>query len=145
MDLEHVKFLQQEMFTDVVRGDKHRVDILVETRLKGEPGIVVVHVENQARVEKDFAERMFVYSCRIYQEHRCRVLPLRCLATHKKGWRPDRFTMDFPFMSVLNFHFLTLELKKHNWRSFIRSNNPVAAALLSKMNYQPKEKVQVKL
>ncbi|MDD3024806.1 MAG: hypothetical protein PHE26_13005 [Syntrophomonadaceae bacterium] len=39
------------MVTDVTRGDKHRVDILVETRLKDEPGIVLVHVENQARTE----------------------------------------------------------------------------------------------
>jgi hypothetical protein len=37
-----------------------------------------------------------------------------------------------------------LELKKMNWRSFIHTNNPVAAALLSKMGYTEKEKVQVK-
>jgi predicted transposase/invertase (TIGR01784 family) len=33
---------------------------------------------------------------------------------------------------------------KMNWRSFIHTNNPVAAALLSKMGYTEKEKVQVK-
>ena len=48
-------------------------------------------------------------------------------------------------MQVLDFHFLILELRKHNWRNYIRSNNPVAAALLSKMGYQKKERVQVKL
>ena len=48
-------------------------------------------------------------------------------------------------MPVLDFRFLTLELKKHNWRNYIRSNNPVAAALLSNMGYQKKERVQVKL
>ena len=48
-------------------------------------------------------------------------------------------------MKVLDFHFLILELRKHNWRKYIRSNNPVAAALLSKMGYQKKERVQVKL
>ena len=31
-----------------------------------------------------------------------------------------------------------------NWRSYIHTNNPVAAALLSKMEYSEKEKVQVK-
>jgi flagellar biosynthesis/type III secretory pathway protein FliH len=45
----------------------------------------------------------------------------------------------------LRFKFYTLELKKRNWRDYIQSNNPVAAALLSKMGYQPEEKVQVKL
>jgi len=51
----------------------------------------------------------------------------------------------FPFMSVLDFRFLILELNKHHWRDYIQSNNPVAAALLSKMGYQKQERVQVKL
>lgn len=37
-----------------------------------------------------------------------------------------------------------LELKKMNWRSYIQTSNPVAAALLSKMGYTEKERVQVK-
>ena len=31
-----------------------------------------------------------------------------------------------------------------DWRSYIHTNNPVAAALLSKMGYTEKERVQVK-
>ena len=38
-----------------------------------------------------------------------------------------------------------VELKKMNWRDYIKSNNPVAAALLSKMGYTKEEKVQVKM
>jgi len=133
------------MFTDVTRGDKHRIDILVETRLKGESGIVLVHVENQASAEKDFAERMFIYFSRLYQKHRCRVVPIAIFTYPEKRNEPDRFKLLFPFMPVLDFHFLTLELNKHNWQDYIQSNNPVAAALLSKMGYQKKERVQVKL
>jgi predicted transposase YdaD len=145
LDLEHIKFLQQEVFTDVTSGDKHRVDVLVETRLKGEPGIILVHIENQASVQKEFAERMFVYFSRLYQEHRCRILPIAVFTYSQKRDEPDYFKLEFPFMSVLDFHFLILELKKHNWRNYIRSNNPVAAALLSKMGYRKQERVQVKL
>ncbi len=145
MDWGNIKFLQQEMFTDVTRGDKHLVDILVETRLKGEPGIVLVHVENQAQTQADFAERMFIYFSRLYQEHRCRILPIAVFSYPEIREEADRFKLEFPFMNVLDFHFLKLELRKHNWRDYIRSNNPVAAALLSKMKYQEKERVQVKL
>ena len=144
-DLEHINFLQQEMFTDVTRGEKHRVDILVETRLKGEPGIILLHVENQASVEKEFAERMFIYFSRLYQKHRCRILPIAVFSYSQKRDEPDNFKLEFPFMQVLDFKFLTLELKKHKWRNYIKSNNPVAAALLSKMDYLKKERVQVKL
>ena len=38
-----------------------------------------------------------------------------------------------------------VELKKMNWRDYVKSNNPVAAALLSKMGYPKEEKVQVKM
>lgn len=37
-----------------------------------------------------------------------------------------------------------VELRKMNWRQYIHSNNPVAAALISKMGYSPTERVLVK-
>lgn len=37
-----------------------------------------------------------------------------------------------------------MELKKLNWRDFIRQDNPVAGALLSKMGYTESEKIEVK-
>ncbi|WP_306419745.1 hypothetical protein [Bacillus sp. J14TS2] len=52
--------------------------------------------------------------------------------------------MAFPFFHVLTFNYLTLHLKKKNWRDYIESNNPATAALLSKMGYTENEKVQVK-
>src|SRR5690625_5177045 len=39
---------------------------------------------------------------------------------------------------------MTLHLQKKNWRDYIRSDNPAAAALLSKMGYDEKEHVEVK-
>ncbi|WP_061215320.1 DUF4351 domain-containing protein [Syntrophomonas wolfei] len=81
----------------------------------------------------------------LYQKHRCRVVPIAVFTYPEKRNEPDRFKLVFPFMSVLDFHFLTLELNKHKWQDYIQSNNPVAAALLSKMGYQKKERVQLKL
>jgi hypothetical protein len=145
IDLKQIHFLQQELFTDVTRGDQHLVDILVQTRLREDPGIVLVHVENQASIQREFCERMFVYFSRLYQEHRCRILPIAVFSYPQKRDEPDYFKLEFPFMPVLDFRFLILELRKQNWRNYIRGNNPVAAALLSKMGYQEKERVQVKL
>ena len=88
---------------------------------------------------------MFVYFSKLYQKHRCRILPIAVFSYPQKHDEPDYFKLEFPFMQVLDFRFLILELRKHNWRNYIRSNNQVAAALLSKMGYQKKERVQVKL
>lgn len=53
-------------------------------------------------------------------------------------------TVSFPFLTVLDFRFLTVELSKLPWRTYIRHDNPVAAAMLSKMGYNEEEKVEVK-
>jgi len=52
--------------------------------------------------------------------------------------------MKTPFFHVLDFHYMTLHLCKKNWKDYIRSDNPAAAALLSKMGYQEKERIRVK-
>src|SRR5699024_3350624 len=38
----------------------------------------------------------------------------------------------------------TLHLKKMNWRDYVKKDNPVVAALLSKMGFKEEERVQVK-
>jgi len=49
----------QEIFTYVTAGEKRQVDILAETRLKGGPGLILVHVEPQACVQDDFSKQLF--------------------------------------------------------------------------------------
>ena len=145
VDLSHLRFLQQEVFTDVTAGEKHVVDILAETKLRGEEGLILVHVENQARIQPDFNERMFIYFSRLYQKFRRRILPIAVFSYDQAYEEPDLLRLGFPFLDVLQFRFYKLELKKRHWRDYIQSENPVAAALLSKMGYRPEEKVRVKI
>ena len=145
VDLSHLRFLQQEVFTDVTAGEKHVVDILAETKLRGEEGLILVHVENQARIQPDFNERMFIYFSRLYQKFRRRILPIAIFSYDQAYEEPESFLLGFPFLDVLQFRFYKLELKKRHWRDYIQSENPVAAALLSKMGYRPEEKVRVKI
>ena len=145
IDFSHLKFLQQELFTDITTGKRHVVDLLAETSLKGEDGLILVHIENQAQYQKNFSERMFIYFSRLYQKFRCKILPVAVFSYDTPADEPGIFTMSFPFAEVLKFKFYTLELKKRNWRNYIREDNPVAAALLSRMGYTPQERVQVKL
>jgi hypothetical protein len=145
IDLSGLRFLQQELFTDVTAGEKHRVDLLAEVRLKGEESLILVHIENQAQFQPEFAERMFIYFTRLYQKFRRKILPIAIFSYETPHDEADEFQIGFPFLEVLRFKFYALELKKRNWREYIQSDNPAAAALLSKMGYRPEEKVQVKL
>jgi len=145
IDLKQIKFLQQEIFTDITAGEKRTVDILAETRLKNEPGLILVHIEPQAYEQKKFNERMFIYFSRLYEKYRCRILPVAVFSYDRVRDEPDSFGLGFPFLAVLDFRFYKLELKKLHWLEYIRSDNPVAAALLSKMGYRPEERIKVKL
>ena len=125
-------------------GESRTVDILIETKLKNEDTIIIIHVEPQSYHKKNFNKRMFQYYSSIYQRERKPILPIALFSYDDKRNEKNQFTMSFPFFHVLTFNFLMLELRKMNWRSYIQTNNPVAAALLSKMGYSEKEKVQVK-
>ncbi|WP_244956361.1 Rpn family recombination-promoting nuclease/putative transposase [Geobacillus subterraneus] len=144
IDVHHLSFLSEELFTDVTAGEKHRVDLLVETKVKGEDGLVIVHVEHQSYTQRTFPERMFLYFSRLFQKYRRCILPIAIFSYDEQYDEPSSWVMQFPFLTVLDFRFLTVELCKLPWRAYIRHANPVAAAVLSKMGYNEEEKVDVK-
>ncbi len=109
----------------VTVGDKHKVDILVETGLKGEPGLILVHVEAQAYEQKRFNERMFIYFSRLYEKYRRKVLPVAVFSYNRIRNEPDSLEMGFSFLEFLNFRFYKLELKKLNWREYIHTDATV--------------------
>ncbi|EPZ37888.1 transposase [Anoxybacillus ayderensis] len=144
IDFQHVSFLSEELFTDVTVGEKYRVDLLVETKLKGEDSLIIVHIENQSYVQPSFPERMFIYFSRLFEKYRKRMLPIAVFSYDSLRREPSSFTLQFPFFDVLHFQFLTVELRKQNWRDYIRHDNPIAAALLSKMGYTESERIELK-
>src|SRR5512132_2400606 len=71
-----VEFLEKELYTDVVAGERHEVDLLVKLRRRGGESFVLVHVENQATAEVEFRRRMFRYFARIEARHGLDVYPV---------------------------------------------------------------------
>ncbi|WP_211211499.1 transposase [Heyndrickxia acidiproducens] len=135
----------QELYTDITAGEQKRIDILVETKLQGKDTVILIHIEPQSYYQKHFSERMYQYFSLIRQKHRKSVLPIAVFSYPEKTEIPDTYTIQFRNREILHFHYLTLHLVKKNWKDYIKSNNPLAAALLSKMGYTEKERVQVKL
>ena len=144
IDFQHLSFLSEELFTDVTAGEKYRVDLLVETKLKGEDGLIIVHIENQSYVQPSFPERMFIYFSRLFEKYRTNVVPIAVFSYDAIRDEPSSFTLQLPFGNILHFRFFTVELRKQNWRNYIRIDNPIAAALLSKMGYTESERIELK-
>ncbi|MFB3164567.1 DUF4351 domain-containing protein [Neobacillus sp. 179-J 1A1 HS] len=144
IDFSSLKPLSEEMFIDLIEGESRRADIILETKLKNQETLIIIHVEPQSYGQPNFNERMYHYFSLLYNRYRKPILPIAIFSYDQKRNEQNQFTVSFSFFHVLTFQFLMLELKKMNWRSFIHTNNPVAAALFSKMGYTEKEKVQVK-
>jgi len=144
IDFESIKPLSEELFTDLLKGENRRVDIVIEAKLKNQDTLIIIHVEPQSTYQKDFHQRMHNYFSLLYNKYRKPILPIAVFSYDGHYVEENQFTIGFPFFHVLTFNFLMLELKKKNWREYLESDNPVAAALLCKMDYTKEEKVQVK-
>lgn len=144
IDFVHLQPISEEVHSDLIKGSTRRLDIVVQTRLKNEDAVVIVHVEPQNSKQEDFNRRMFSYFSLLYNKYQKPIIPI-AIFSYPQEWDVKEFTISFPSFDVMRFQYKTLHLKKKNWREYIQTNNPVAAALLSKMGYTQREKIHVKL
>ncbi|WP_245833211.1 transposase [Oceanobacillus timonensis] len=145
IDFSKVTFLEQEVYLDYINGRKKEIDVLAAVKLNHEDKILHIHTEAQSTHEANFPERMFLYFSYLYAKHRKPIQPIAVLSYNREKEEPTQFRIDTPTQDVLQFNFLQLHLIKKDWRAYIQSDNPAAAALLSQMGYEEHERVQVKL
>jgi len=58
---------------------------------------------------------------------------------------PEQYEVSFPDRRVLSFSYRAIQLNRLNWRDFVRRPNPVAAALMTKMQIAPEDRPRVTL
>lgn len=147
MERDSLEFLDKEVFTDVSASERHEVDLLVKARFRGRgDAFFLVHVENQSSSQKEFAARMFRYFARLHEKYGLPIYPV-AIFSYDQPMRPepDRYQVEFPGFRVLDFAFRTIQLNRLNWRDFLQNPNPVASALMAKMNIAPLDRPRVKL
>jgi predicted transposase YdaD len=146
MDPDSITFEDKEIFTDIARGEKHEADIVVKARLKDTEAFFLIHVENQAKAQPAFAERMFRYFARLYEKYNLPVYPVAVLSWDRpKREQSNRFVVKLSDFVVNEFQYHAIQLNRLDWRDYLHSDNPVAAALMAKMNVAPKDRPRVKL
>ena len=143
IDFQWITPLSEEIYTDLLDGNVRKLDLVIETKLKNSDVVIIIHVEPQSYEQADFNKRMYHYFSLLYNKYQKSIIPI-AVFSHASKKDENQYTINFDFFQVLKFNFMTLHLKKKNWRDYIRSDNPVAAALLSEMGYKKEERVQVK-
>lgn len=148
LDHTHTRFLMQEQLVDIVGKNTRTLDLLLETKYKALDAYILIHLEPQSYRDPEFHERMFIYFSRIFERHRKEhklIIPIAVFTNDDAKEEKDTLFIGIPEHEVMRFQFLKVELRNNNWRQFIESDNPVAAALLAKMGYNKSEKYQLRV
>ncbi len=147
LDHSNSKLLMQELLVDIVGKEGRNLDLLLETKYKTMNAFILIHLEPQSYKEDDFHERMFIYFARLFELYRKKypiIIPIAIFSADEAREEPNTLRVAVQDKEILKFQFLKVELKQLDWRRFIDSDNPVAAALLAKMGYNKKEVREVR-
>ena len=89
---------------------------------------------------------MFRYFCLLSGKHDLPVYPIALLSFDSpRTLQPKKYRVVFPGKVVMEFKYEVVQLNRLNWRNFLQNRNPVAAALMAKMNIAPQDRPRVKL
>jgi hypothetical protein len=146
LDPDSVEFLDKEIFTDVTQGDRHEADLVARGRFRGRALCFLIHVENQAQPQAHFPRRMFGYFARLHGKYDLPVYPIAVFSYDSpQRLEPSMYQVDFPDLPVLTFQFRVVQLNRLAWRDFLDRTNPIAVALMARMQMEPSERARVKL
>lgn len=88
---------------------------------------------------------MFRCFARLYEKFALPVYPIALFSYHApQRIEPSYHQVIFLTLRVLCFNFRVIQLNRLNWRDFLAQPNPVASALMAKMNIAPEERPRVK-
>jgi hypothetical protein len=145
LDRNSITFLDKEVFTDVTEGERHESDLVAQVKFRGKESFFLIHVEAQESSRKWFNRRMFTYFARFHEKFVLPIYPIVIFSYSKpKREAISQYVVDFTDFKVLEFNYQVVQLNRLNWRDFLNQPNPVASALMAKMNIAEKERAKVK-
>lgn len=145
LDQDSLIFLEKEIFTNVTAGEKYESDLVVQAKFQGQNAYFLIHVEAQASAKRNFNQRMFHYFARLHAKFDLPVYPI-VLFSYDRPLKPapQEYCVNFPDFPVLTFNYRVIQLNRLNWRDFLTQPNPIASALMAKMQIAPTDRPKVK-
>ncbi len=139
-------FLDKELFGEKDADRRRELDLVARVKLATGDAHFLVHLEPQAQKVDDFPEKMFRYFAKLWDRHGLRVYPIAVFAFNTpRALQETQLGMRFPGLDVLDFRFSAVQLNRLEWKAFLEKPNPVASALMARMNFTRAERPRVKL
>lgn len=145
LEPDSVTFLDKEVFTDVTAGERYEADLLVQAQFQGQSSYFLIHVENQSYNQADFNKRMFRYFARLHEKYDLPIYPVVVLSyTQPQKAAESSYQLFFPDFKVLEFNYRVVQLNQLNWRDYLNQRNPIASALMARMQIALEDRPKVK-
>ncbi|NOT62605.1 MAG: DUF4351 domain-containing protein [Acidobacteria bacterium] len=130
-----VEFLDKEMQQIVADAELGRrlADKLAKVWLRdGTELRVIVHLEVQGERQREFEERIYVYSFRSFDRYRCPVASFAILTDEHPNWRPSEFSYR-ALGTELRLKFGSLKLLDFaaDWNKLAANPNPFAVVVMA--------------
>jgi hypothetical protein len=91
---------------------------------------LLLHIELQSQMDKDFARRMFTYNYRIFDRYAQEVVSLAILGDEKPDWRPQEYSYG-RWGCNMRLCFPIVKLLDYPWQMLESSDNPFAIVVMA--------------
>ncbi len=127
----------QQIAPDAEIGKRYADQLVKVQRLQEKPLFLLLHVEVQAAPERNFAERMFIYSLRIFDQFHQPASSLAILCDSQQDWRPQEYSLNAPG-SYHQFGFTVVKLLDYRdrWQELEQDHNPFAMVVMAHLKTQ---------
>jgi len=128
-----ISFLDKEMERLSKRSQKGAkyVDKLAKVYLKnGEEKWILIHIEVQSYLDKEFSKRMFRYFYRIFDRHDKEIVSMALLTNSKDDSPKGRYEL-LTYSSGVVFEYLSFGLMSYSQSELEKSDNPIAMVVLT--------------
>jgi predicted transposase YdaD len=147
-------FLDKEHFVDLIDPDRREADLLIQvqfmqqaTRAKHRSDhlTILIHLEHQAQEDPHLDRRMFHYFARFYDRYGHAIAPIALCSYHSpRRQAPQQHQVQIGDRQIINFQYQVVQLNHLDWRNFVQVANPVAAALMARMQVKSQDYWRVK-
>jgi hypothetical protein len=147
LDFARAVARDKEFFTDVPQGEEHRLDLLTEIyTLDGQPELVLIHIEVEARERRSMGERMHEDFMLLRLRLRLPVFPVVIyLQGGRGGLGKSRYEERVFDRRVIAFDYERIGLPRLPAAEYLESENPLAHGLAALMDPGTRRPAELKV